>query len=167
MWTGYLQMLYHFTGFPDGSASKESACQCKTRDMGLIPGLGRPLAEETATHSFQYLVWKIPWIEEPGRLQSKGQQRVRHDWNTHTHLPFYLWDLSIHRFSYCRKVLDLIPCGYQILMPSPAPEHFSHHLWNGAQTSAVFKAPHPRWFQYAVRMNNHCFRGYNFARVIY
>ena len=28
------------------------------------------------------LAWKIPWTEEPGRLQSMGSQRVRHDWAT-------------------------------------------------------------------------------------
>ena len=33
-----------------------------------------------ATHS-STLAWKIPWIEEPGRLQSIGSQRVRHDWS--------------------------------------------------------------------------------------
>ena len=32
-----------------------------------------------ATHS-SILGWKIPWTEEPGRLQSMGPQRVRHDW---------------------------------------------------------------------------------------
>ena len=40
---------------------------------------------EMATHSSS-LAWKIPWMEEPGRLQSTGLQRVRHDWApTHTH----------------------------------------------------------------------------------
>ena len=36
------------------------------------------LEKETATHS-SILAWKIPWMEEPGRLQSMGSQRVRHD----------------------------------------------------------------------------------------
>ena len=36
------------------------------------------------THS-STLAWKIPWIEEPGRLQSMGSQRVRHDWATSLH----------------------------------------------------------------------------------
>ena len=36
-----------------------------------------PLEEEMATHS-GILAWKIPWIEEPGGLQSIGLQRVRH-----------------------------------------------------------------------------------------
>ena len=37
-----------------------------------------PLKEEMATHS-SILAWKIPWTEEPGRLQSVGSQRVGHD----------------------------------------------------------------------------------------
>ena len=37
-----------------------------------------PLEEEMATHS-STLAWKIPWKEDPGRLQSMGSQRVRHD----------------------------------------------------------------------------------------
>ena len=38
-------------------------------------GLEDPLEEEMATHS-SILVWKIPWTEEPGGLQSMGSQRV-------------------------------------------------------------------------------------------
>ena len=37
-----------------------------------------PLEKEMATHS-STLAWKIPWMEEPGRLQSMGLQRVGHD----------------------------------------------------------------------------------------
>ena len=36
------------------------------------------LEKEMATHS-SILAWRIPWMEEPGRLQSMGLQRVRHD----------------------------------------------------------------------------------------
>ena len=39
------------------------------------------LEKEMATYS-SILVWKIPWMEEPVRLQSVGSQRVRHDWAT-------------------------------------------------------------------------------------
>ena len=42
----------------------------------MIPGLGRSLEEEMATHS-SILAWRIPWREEPGGLQSMGSQRVR------------------------------------------------------------------------------------------
>ena len=71
---------------PSVSAGKESACSAgDTGDMGLIPELGRPLEEEMATHS-STLVWKVLWTEEPDGQQSRGSQRVGHDWVTkHTH----------------------------------------------------------------------------------
>ena len=37
-----------------------------------------PLEKEMAPHS-SILAWKIPWTEEPGRLQPMGSQRIRHD----------------------------------------------------------------------------------------
>ena len=37
-----------------------------------------PLEKEMATHS-SILAWRIPWTEDPGRLQAMGLQRVRHD----------------------------------------------------------------------------------------
>ena len=40
-----------------------------------------PLEKEMAIHS-STIAWKIPWTEEPGRLQSMGLQRVGHDWAT-------------------------------------------------------------------------------------
>ena len=45
-----------------------------------VQSLGRddPLEKEMATHS-STLAWRIPWTEEPGRLQSMGLQRVGHD----------------------------------------------------------------------------------------
>ena len=64
---------------PLGLRGKESACNAgAAQDVGLIPGLERPLEEGTATHS-SILAWRIPWTEEPGRLHSRGSQRVRHD----------------------------------------------------------------------------------------
>ena len=43
-----------------------------------------PLEEGIATH-FSVLAWRNPWTEEPGRLQSMGSPRVRHDWSNLTH----------------------------------------------------------------------------------
>ena len=45
-----------------------------------VQSLGRedPLEKEMATHSGT-LAWKIPWMEEAGRLQSMGLQRVGHN----------------------------------------------------------------------------------------
>ena len=45
-----------------------------------VQSLGQedPLEKEMAAHS-STLAWKIPWMEEPGRLQSMGSQRAGHD----------------------------------------------------------------------------------------
>ena len=58
-----------------GSNGKESACTVTgVRSLGWED----PLEKGMATHS-SILAWRIPWAEEPGRLQSQGSQRVRHD----------------------------------------------------------------------------------------
>ena len=56
-------------GFPGGSDGKASVHN--VGDLGLVPELGRPLEKEIATHS-STLAWRIPWMHEPGRLQSMG-----------------------------------------------------------------------------------------------
>ena len=48
-----------------------------------------PLEKEMATHS-SIFAWEIPWTEEPGRLQSTGLQRVRHDLATKQQTTSYL-----------------------------------------------------------------------------
>ena len=58
-------------GFPGSSNGSESAYNAG--DPGLIPGWEDPLEEGMATHSSN-LVWRIPWTEEPERLQSTGLQ---------------------------------------------------------------------------------------------
>ena len=51
----------------------------ETQEMQvLFLGQEYPLEEEMAIHS-SILAWEIPWIEEPGGLQSMGSQRVGHD----------------------------------------------------------------------------------------
>ena len=62
--------------FPGGSDGKEYACNAG--DLGLIPGLGR---SPGGGHGYPpvFLPGESPWTEEPGRLQSMGSQRVRHD----------------------------------------------------------------------------------------
>jgi len=47
------------------------------RPVGSLDGEDS-LEEEIATHS-RILAWKIPWTEEPGRLQFMGSHRIRHD----------------------------------------------------------------------------------------
>ena len=62
--------------FPDGSGSKDSACN--VGDLPSIPGWEDPLEKEMATHS-SIVAWRIPWTEEPGGLPSMGLQRVGQD----------------------------------------------------------------------------------------
>jgi len=63
-------------GFPGGSDGKASVCNAGTRVRSL--SWEDPLEKEMATHS-STLAWKIPWTEEPGRLQPMGSQGVGHD----------------------------------------------------------------------------------------
>ena len=63
-------------GHTGGSDSKASAYNAG--DPGSIHGQEDLLEKEMATHS-STLAWKIPWMEEPGRLQSMGSQRAGHD----------------------------------------------------------------------------------------
>ena len=51
-------------------------------------GWGDSLEKEMATHS-SLLAWETPWMEEPGRLQSHGVTRVRHDLATKPPPPLY------------------------------------------------------------------------------
>ena len=65
-----------FIDFPGGSNGKVSAYNVGN----VVQSLGREdlLEKEMASHS-SVLAWKIPWMEEPGRLQFMGSQRVGHD----------------------------------------------------------------------------------------
>ena len=62
--------------FPSGSDGKEFTCS--VGDLDSIPGAEDSLEREMATHS-SILAWKIPWTDEPCRIESMGSQRVRHD----------------------------------------------------------------------------------------
>ena len=57
----------------------------KTQVQSL--GWEDPPEKEMATHSIT-LAWKIPWMEEPGKLQSMGLHRVGHNWATSLSLSF-------------------------------------------------------------------------------
>ena len=63
-------------GLPGGSVVNNLPAKQETWIQSL--GQEDPLEKEMATHS-SILAWKIPWTEEPGRLQSMGSLRVRHD----------------------------------------------------------------------------------------
>ena len=63
-------------GFPGGSEVKNLPTMQETWVRSL--GWEDPLEKGKATHS-SIFAWRIPWTEEPGRLQSMGSQRVGHD----------------------------------------------------------------------------------------
>ena len=60
-------------GFPGGLDGKESACKTQVQSVGWED----PLEKEMATH-FSILARRIPWTEEPGKLQFMESQTARH-----------------------------------------------------------------------------------------
>ena len=72
-----LARLIPSLGFPGGAIGKEPACQWRRYKELQVQSLGQedPLEKEMANHSSVF-AWRIPWIEEPGGLQSMGWQRV-------------------------------------------------------------------------------------------
>ena len=68
----------HSLGLPRWLSDKESTCQCKETWLWSLDQED-PQEEGMTTHS-SILTWELSRTEEPGRLQSMGWQRVRHDW---------------------------------------------------------------------------------------
>ena len=85
-----------YKGFPGSTEVKNLPANAKDARVESLRQED-PLEEETATHS-STLAWKIPWTEEPGRLQSTSSQRTEHD-QVHKHMfynikPVYpIWGL--------------------------------------------------------------------------
>ena len=94
--------------------------------MGLIPGSGvgggDPLEEGMATHP-SILAWRIPWTEEPGRLQSIGLQRVWSDLAS-MHILIIVWHLKIVLFLECFKICPAPLTHWQVkdLLPNFIPQ---------------------------------------------
>ena len=90
------------------------------------------LEKEMTTHS-SILAWKIPWMEKPGGLQSKGSQRVGHDWVTSLH---FTWNVPLVSLIFLKRSLV-----FSILLFSSFSLHWSLRksfwflvaiLWNSA-----------------------------------
>ena len=73
-------MSYMYSDFPRTSLVAQMVKHLPTMRDTQVPSLGweDPLKKEMATHS-SILAWEVPWMEEPGRLQSMGSQRVGRD----------------------------------------------------------------------------------------
>ena len=65
-------------GFPSDTSGIEHTCQCRSPKETQVrpPGWEKPLEKVMEAH-YSILAWRIPWIEEPGGLQSTELQRVR------------------------------------------------------------------------------------------
>ena len=70
---------FRLVGLPRWLSGKESARNARdTGDTGLTPGSGRSPGEGQ-DNPLQHSLWRIPWTEKPGGLQSLALQRVGHD----------------------------------------------------------------------------------------
>jgi len=69
-----------------------------------VQSLGQedPLGKEMGTHS-NILAWRIPWTEKPGRPQSMGSQKVKHDYATNTHIHTHRHTLLIQMILIFKK----------------------------------------------------------------
>ena len=78
-WFFFIYIYISSPGFPGSSAVENPPAVQKVQEM-RVQSLGGedPLEEGMVTHS-SILAWRILRTEEPGRLQSTGSQRVRHD----------------------------------------------------------------------------------------
>ena len=93
-----------------------------------------PLWEAMAPHS-STLAWKIPWMEEPGGLQSMGSLRVRHDWAT---------SLSLFTFMHWRRKWQ------------PTPVFLPGESQGGAWWAAVYEVTQsPTWLNRLSSSNRH------------
>ena len=86
----------------------------KSFDSIYVPGTEKAMAPHSST-----LAWKIPWLEEPGRLWSMGSQRVGHNWAT---------SLSLSRHSLDRT-LQWLPGASRGLGPHIILHCHNYSLW--------------------------------------
>ena len=80
-WSSYLWKIWIQEWFRDGrpEAHDQEGCViwCSLSSWALFSCVEKAMAPHSSS-----LAWKIPWTEEPGRLQSMGSLRVGHDWAT-------------------------------------------------------------------------------------
>ena len=84
------------------------------KDVGSILGSGRSSGGSMATHS-STLAWKIPWTEEPDKLQSIASQRVGHDWRGLACM-YYMHNSTLNKCNIVserlhKKLLTVVVCG--------------------------------------------------------
>ena len=125
---------WHMHRFLENSVSiprlPETQKELQTGSRGIVLIQSSNLEKAIAPHS-STLSWKIPWPEEPGRLQSVGLLRVRHDWATSLSR---IWE---------RNAADSSVLAWRMLWtgePSGLPSVGSHrvgHDWSHLAAAAV------------------------------
>ena len=126
--------MYLVSSLPSSGASlwawivKDLLAMWETQVLPL--GWEDLLEKEMATDS-NILAWKIPWTEEPGRLQSLGSQRVGHDWpaNTHTHTSLIYNNLAMINQPHCVRD-DFFPVVSLRWVLKPLPGSSSSFWYN-------------------------------------
>ena len=161
-------VLYAKVSFPGNASGREPTCQCRQTWGTWVPPLGREdlLAEGTATHS-STLAWRIPWTEEPGRLQSIGLQTARHNWSGLACMPCDPMDCRapglpvLHHLTelaqtHVHWVGDAIQPSHPLLSPSPPAFNLFQHQglcqWvsSSHQVSEILEFQHQS-FQWILR----------------
>ena len=90
--------------------------------LGIMLVLEKAMAPHSST-----LAWKIPWVEEPGRLQSMGLLKVRHNWTT---------SLSLFTFMHWRRKWQPTP----VFLPGESQGRGSLvgcHLWGRTESDTT------------------------------
>ena len=103
-----------------------SVCVFTNRQKNRHKSVFSIFSKEMVTHS-SILAWRIPWTEEPGRLQSTGSQRVRHDWATSLHFTSHgkeLEFIKVHSEIWIKKYFGpLWPFSFRKIWSKPIEQY--------------------------------------------
>ena len=134
---GYLKIIFRKSLFRIeaslmGQTIKNLPAMLKTQEM-QVWSLGQEdyLEKGMAAHS-SILVWRIPWTEEPGGLQSMGSPRAGHDWATNTFTFHFLF------FTYLKSYLILESNHFSYFF-SGLHKAGRHSIIKGCEHSLVFQ----------------------------
>ena len=95
--------------------------------------------EKEITTDFSILAWKIPWMEEPGKLQSMGSQRVRHDWVTSLHFSILDWKKKFQG-QYKMKITFFYFYDFAYAFFFTSTIHYQNYFINLATPLLLFKS---------------------------
>ena len=113
-----------------GTNSKKPACKCRRhRDAGWSLDQEDPVEEGMAAHS-SILVWRIPWTEEPGGLQSMGLHIVRHNWSDLA--CRHSFNQNFFSMKYCSSKKEMFCLRSHIIQTAdsdPEPRHGYTRSW--------------------------------------